>query len=128
MAGYRSNSFWVIGYKIQKESHNRRGSIICYGGSEHSAVRLDRSFLFLVILLIFMKVTISLDYSHANDNDHIAVKIITLYGIVRLKKDIPMVKVNTEDQTIDIREKKMASTKTPNQEKETMHKKWENVM
>ncbi|MDC7795318.1 DUF2953 domain-containing protein [Bacillus altitudinis] len=81
------------------------------------------AFLFLVILLIFMKVTISLDYSHANDNDHIAVKIITLYGIVRLKKDIPMVKVNTEDQTIDIREKKMASTKTPSQEKETMHKK-----
>lgn len=36
--------FLVIGYKIQKESHNRSGSIICYGGSEHSAVRLDRSF------------------------------------------------------------------------------------
>lgn len=44
LAGYRSNSFFMIGYKIQNESHNRRGSIICYGGSEHSALRLDRSF------------------------------------------------------------------------------------
>lgn len=43
LAGYRSNSFLLIGYKIQNESHNRRGSIICYGGSEHSALRLDRS-------------------------------------------------------------------------------------
>ena len=82
------------------------------------------AFLFLVILLIFMKVTISLDYSHANDNDHIGLKVITLYGMVRLKKEIPMVKVNPEDQTIDIREKKMASSKTPSHEKKSMHKRW----
>ncbi|MCY7501018.1 DUF2953 domain-containing protein [Bacillus sp. FSL K6-4563] len=81
------------------------------------------AFLFLGILLIFMKVTISLDYSHANDDDHLALKIITLYGIIRLKKDIPMVRVNPEDQTIDIREKKMASAKTPSHEKESIHKK-----
>ncbi|MFS0654578.1 DUF2953 domain-containing protein [Bacillus sp. 179-C3.3 HS] len=77
----------------------------------------------LVMLLLFMKVTISFVYSHANDNDDIELKVTTLYGIIRIKKDIPMVRVNTEDQTIDIRETKMASTKTPSQETDTMHKK-----
>ncbi|MEI4789133.1 DUF2953 domain-containing protein [Bacillus sp. FJAT-53060] len=77
----------------------------------------------LVILLIFMKVTISLEYSHANDKDYLALKVITLYGIVRLKKEIPMVRVNKEDQTIDIREKNMDSSKTPSNEKESIHKK-----
>ncbi|MFJ5965248.1 DUF2953 domain-containing protein [Bacillus sp. NPDC093026] len=77
----------------------------------------------LVILLILMKVTISLEYSHANDNDHIALKVTTLYGIVRLKKEIPMVRVNMEDQTIDIREKKMAKSETPSHKDESEHKK-----
>ncbi|MDM5299077.1 DUF2953 domain-containing protein [Bacillus pumilus] len=77
----------------------------------------------LMILLILMKVTISFVYSHENDNDYMSLKVITLYGLIRIKKEIPMVRVNTEDQTIDIREKKMASTNTPSHENESKHKK-----
>ncbi|MFB8735455.1 hypothetical protein ACEQPO_21910 [Bacillus sp. SL00103] len=38
-------------------------------------------------------------------------------------KDIPMVRINPEDQTIDIREKKMASAKPLVTKKESIHKK-----
>ncbi|MGE6628889.1 DUF2953 domain-containing protein [Bacillus sp. NPDC077027] len=79
----------------------------------------------LLSLFLIMKVTISFEYLHANDNDKIVLKMNTLYGLIRLKKVIPMVKVNTGDQTIDIRETEVTGTgqEEAQLEKETDRKK-----
>ncbi|KAA6448607.1 DUF2953 domain-containing protein [Bacillus swezeyi] len=58
----------------------------------------------LLAAVLIMKIRIAVEYIHADDDDRLTVKIRTAFGLVRIKKEIPLVKVNQEDMTIDVKE------------------------
>lgn len=58
-----------------------------------------------IVLLLRMKIHVALEYLHADDNDKLTLKITALFGLIRIKKTIPAIKVNKEDGTVDIKQK-----------------------
>ncbi|MED3515308.1 DUF2953 domain-containing protein [Bacillus subtilis] len=58
-----------------------------------------------IVLLLRMKIHVALEYLHAADNDKLTLKITALFGLIRIKKTIPAIKVNKEDGTVDIKQK-----------------------
>ncbi len=58
-----------------------------------------------VVLLLRMKIHVALEYLHADDNDKLTLKITALFGLIRIKKTIPAIKLNKEDGTVDIKQK-----------------------
>lgn len=58
-----------------------------------------------IVLLLRMKIYVALEYLHADDNDKLTLKITALFGLIRIKKTIPAIKVNKEDGTVDIKQK-----------------------
>ncbi|MET4566981.1 hypothetical protein ACVK1V_003427 [Bacillus subtilis] len=58
-----------------------------------------------IVLLLRMKIYVVLEYLHADDNDKLTLKITALFGLIRIKKTIPAIKVNKEDGTVDIKQK-----------------------
>ncbi|QHM14478.1 hypothetical protein C7M29_02179 [Bacillus subtilis] len=58
-----------------------------------------------IVLLLRMKIHVALEYLHAGDNDKLTLKITALFGLIRIKKTIPAIKVNKEDGTVDIKQK-----------------------
>ncbi|WP_243291031.1 DUF2953 domain-containing protein [Bacillus sp. FJAT-47783] len=57
-----------------------------------------------VILLAITKLNISIDLLHDGDNDHFTIKFRALFGIVRYTVNIPLVKVDTEEKEIVMKE------------------------
>lgn len=64
-----------------------------------------------IVLLLRMKVHVAAEYLHTDDNDKMTLKITTLFGLIRIKKTIPAIKVNKEDGTVDIKQKSTSKVK-----------------
>ncbi|MEC1547980.1 DUF2953 domain-containing protein [Bacillus rugosus] len=64
-----------------------------------------------IVLLLRMKVHVAAEYLHTNDNDKLTLKITTLFGLIRIKKSIPAIKVNKADGTVDIKQKSKSKVK-----------------
>ncbi|MEG7333715.1 DUF2953 domain-containing protein [Bacillus sp. 0102A] len=64
-----------------------------------------------IVLLLRMKVHVAVEYLHAEDNDKLTLKITTLFGLIRVKKSIPAIKVNKADGTVDIKQKSKSKVK-----------------
>lgn len=60
----------------------------------------------MILLLFVSKLVITIDFLHDGDNDHFKVKFRTFYGLIRYTVDIPLIKVDKEDQNIVLKEKK----------------------
>ncbi|MCI4169892.1 DUF2953 domain-containing protein [Bacillus spizizenii] len=58
-----------------------------------------------IVLLLRMKIHVAMEFLHADDNDKLTLNITTLFGLIRIKKTIPAIKVNKEDGTVDIKQK-----------------------
>ncbi|WP_415815602.1 DUF2953 domain-containing protein [Mesobacillus thioparans] len=59
----------------------------------------------LAIIILVTKVRVHLDYFHGNDNDHFKVIIKAWGGLIRIKMEIPVVKVDDNSPTIVTEEK-----------------------
>jgi hypothetical protein len=62
----------------------------------------------LVLIILFTKVKIFLDYFHGNDNDHFKVTIKAWGGLIKFKIEVPVVKIDDNSPTI-IAEQKVKS-------------------
>jgi hypothetical protein len=56
--------------------------------------------LILLVIIILTKLTIKIDYYHGNDNDHIKLEFKIWFGLIKYKKEIPMVKIDEDSPTI----------------------------
>lgn len=74
-----------------------------------------------IVLLLRMKIHVALEYLHAADNDKLTLKITALFGLIRIKKTIPAIKVNKEDGTVDIKQKTESKMKKSSGKKK-LHK------
>ncbi|WP_243386046.1 DUF2953 domain-containing protein [Bacillus kexueae] len=72
----------------------------------------------IIILLFTSKLKITFDFLHDGDNDHIKIKFRTLIGLVRYTIDIPLIKVDKENQSIVLKEKKGAGSEGKQQSKD----------
>ncbi|PJZ00243.1 MULTISPECIES: DUF2953 domain-containing protein [Bacillus] len=70
-----------------------------------------------IVLLLRMKMYVAVEYLHADDNDKLTLKITALFGLIRIKKMIPAIKVNKADGTVDIKQKTKSKVKKSSSEK-----------
>ncbi|MCY7893355.1 DUF2953 domain-containing protein [Bacillus vallismortis] len=70
-----------------------------------------------IVLLLRMKMFVAVEYLHADDNDKLTLKITALFGLIRIKKSIPAIKVNKADGTVDIKQKTKSKVKKSSNEK-----------
>ncbi|MCO4849726.1 DUF2953 domain-containing protein [Bacillus vallismortis] len=70
-----------------------------------------------IVLLLRMKMYVAVEYLHADDNDKLTLKITALWGLIRIKKSIPAIKVNKADGTVDIKQKTKSKVKKSSSEK-----------
>ncbi|MGP7818440.1 DUF2953 domain-containing protein [Niallia sp. 01092] len=60
--------------------------------------------LFLLILLFLMKLTVNVQYYHAKDNDDLSIEIRVLFGLIKYKKKIPLIKIDNNSPTMVVKE------------------------
>jgi hypothetical protein len=72
--------------------------------------------LFLVFLIIFSTITIYLNYYHYKDDDHLKIEFRLWFGLIRIKKTIPLIKVDNNSPSIIVKEKENSNEETKNEE------------
>ena len=62
--------------------------------------------LFLVLIfLCFLKLTIHIRYYHKKDNDDLKIELRALFGLIKYKKTIPLIKIDENSPTLVMKEK-----------------------
>jgi hypothetical protein len=54
----------------------------------------------LLVIIIISKITIILEYYHGNDNDHLKLEFKLWFGLIKYKKEIPMIKIDENSPTV----------------------------
>lgn len=65
----------------------------------------------LLAALMIMKIRVAIEYLHTDDDDRLTVKVRTAFGILRIKREIPVIKINQEDMTVDVKEQTNSALK-----------------
>ena len=73
--------------------------------------------LFLFILIIFSKITIYLKYYHHKDDDHLKIECRLWFGLIRFKKQIPLIKVDDDSPSIILKETGKSNEEPKNNDK-----------
>jgi hypothetical protein len=61
--------------------------------------------LVLLVLVIMTKVKVGINYFHAQDDDSLKVEFRALFGLIKYKLDVPLIKVDENSPTIVVEEK-----------------------
>ncbi|WP_442595483.1 DUF2953 domain-containing protein [Neobacillus sp. D3-1R] len=74
--------------------------------------------LIIIITIIWTKLTIILDFYHGNDNDHLKLEFKIWFGLIKYKKDIPLIKIDDNSPSIiyEDKTKKGKNEKTSKEE------------
>lgn len=59
----------------------------------------------LLLISLFLKVKIIIDFRHNNDDDRLNITIQSLFGLLKYKKEVPMIKVSDDSPAIITNEK-----------------------
>jgi hypothetical protein len=74
----------------------------------------------LLVTIVLTKLTVILDYYHGNDNDHLKLEFKIWFGIIKYKKEIPMIKIDDNSPSIVMQEKtKLGKNEKTSNEDET---------
>ncbi|WP_328160414.1 DUF2953 domain-containing protein [Cytobacillus praedii] len=73
----------------------------------------------LIISVILTKVKILLYYYHNNDNDHLKIEFKAWFGLIKYKKEIPLIKIDDNSPTIVTKEKKTLGPLEGTEKKDT---------
>jgi hypothetical protein len=66
------------------------------------------------------KVKVGINYFHAQDNDSLKIEFRALFGLIKYKLDVPLVKVDDNSPTIVAKEKLQKGEEEETKQKETM--------
>jgi len=61
--------------------------------------------LLILLVVIISKLKVYIDYYHGQDNDHLEIRFKALFGLVRYKMTIPIIKVDENSPTIVVKDK-----------------------
>ncbi|MFO6497917.1 MULTISPECIES: DUF2953 domain-containing protein [Bacillus] len=77
--------------------------------------------LLLLAAVLIMKIRVAVEYLHSSDDDRLTVKIRTGFGLLHIKKEIPLIKVNPDDMTIDVKERTKTALKKDQKKRKVGH-------
>lgn len=79
----------------------------------------------LLVTLVLTKLTVILDYYHGNDNDHLKLEFKIWFGIIKYKKEIPLIKIDDNSPTLVVKGKTKLGKdeKTLNEDEKQIDKK-----
>lgn len=66
------------------------------------------------------KVKVGINYFHAQDDDSLKVEFRVLFGLIKYKLDVPLIKVDDNSPTIVVKEKAQKGEEEETKQKETM--------
>ncbi|XJZ26488.1 DUF2953 domain-containing protein [Bacillota bacterium Lsc_1132] len=62
--------------------------------------------LLLFVFVLLTKLTISIKYFHQNDNDDLKIEFRAWFGLIKYKKDIPLIKVDDDSPSVILKGKR----------------------
>ncbi len=65
------------------------------------------------------KIKLFVQYYHGQDNDHAKIEMRAWFGLIRYKKDIPLIKIDEDSPTLVVKENATAGTDEEKTKKET---------
>ena len=69
----------------------------------------------ILILIILSKLTASIHYYHGNDNDQLLIHIKALYGLIHKKIEVPVIKVDKQDTSVQFKVDETNGTPSSNE-------------
>ncbi|WML47292.1 DUF2953 domain-containing protein [Neobacillus sp. PS3-34] len=74
--------------------------------------------LFLLFIILFTKITIFINYYHHKDNDDLKVEFRALFGLIKYKINVPLIKIDDNSPTIVLKETTQKSNNSENEKKD----------
>ncbi len=71
-----------------------------------------------LIIFIFTKIKVFLNYEHHNDDDHFKMQFRALFGLIRYTLEFPLIKIDDNSPTIIMKQKKSGAGSTGNSVKQ----------
>ena len=68
--------------------------------------------LVLFLLIIITKIKVKIRYQHVRDNDELIIKLSAWFGLLRYTINIPVINVDMDSATVEVKESKGMSDKT----------------
>lgn len=62
------------------------------------------SFIILIVLVLFSKITVTLVYQQQEFNNHLTLQFSLLFGMIRLKKEIPSLSLDRDLKSVEIKD------------------------
>lgn len=73
----------------------------------------------LLLVVLFLKLKVIIHYSHQNDNDHLKVTFKALFGLIKYKINIPVIKVAENSPAFVVKEKVEVGPQEKDQKEDT---------
>lgn len=74
--------------------------------------------LIIIIIISITKLKVYIRYDHFNDDDHLKIEFRAFFGLIKYKREIPLIKIDDNSPSIVVKQKK--GTKEETEQKETM--------
>ncbi|MTH52839.1 DUF2953 domain-containing protein [Bacillus mangrovi] len=72
------------------------------------AIGIPAILLFLIVLIVLTKLTVTVEYRKAGKNDDLRIKFRAWFGMIRYTYQIPVIKANEKDLTVDVKKESKA--------------------
>lgn len=59
----------------------------------------------LLVAILFLKLNVMISYFHGNDNDELTITVMALFGLIKYKIKIPVVKVAEDSPSLEVKTK-----------------------
>lgn len=73
----------------------------------------------ILCTILFLKLKVFIDYYHGNDNDHLVITFRSLFGLLKYKINVPVIKVAEDSPSLVVHKK----AEVGNEEKDKKHEK-----
>ncbi|MGJ7912835.1 DUF2953 domain-containing protein [Neobacillus sp. LXY-1] len=61
------------------------------------------AFVLLVLVMVLTKLTVLIHYQHYNDNDNLTIEFRIWFGLIKYKKNIPLIKIDDDSPSIVVK-------------------------
>lgn len=82
----------------------------------------------LIIVIIFTKLKVSINYSHFKDNDSLIIEFRALFGLIKYKLNVPLIKIDDDSPTIVVKSKAQSGNEDNTKNKSTKQISAEDVL
>jgi len=82
----------------------------------------------LISIIIFTKIKVILNYEHHNDDDHLTIQFRAMFGLIKYKIELPIIKIDDNSPTIVVKQKKSLGEEDYSRKKDTKQYSYEDLL